>query len=129
MKNISENYNMKNLNSVKELKTMTQDATLSTKSVAELELLMTNVRKEIRIKMVEELQTGPKVVTFTKVNGDQRVMTCTLKEDLIPSASKADPLSQKKIRAISDEVIPVWDVNAEGWRSFRVDSVTGFNVA
>tara|TARA_R110000796_G_scaffold4896_1_gene18527 strand:- start:2982 stop:3344 length:363 start_codon:yes stop_codon:yes gene_type:complete len=120
---------MKNLNSAKELKTMTQDATLSTKSVAELELLMTNVRKEIRIKMVEELQTGPKVVTFTKVNGDQRVMTCTLKEDLIPSASKADPLSQKKIRAISDEVIPVWDVNAEGWRSFRVDSVTGFNVA
>ena len=120
---------MKNLNSAKELKTMTQDATLSTKSVAELELLMTNVRKEIRIKMVEELQTGPKVVTFTKVNGDQRVMTCTLKEDLIPSASKADQLSQKKIRAISDEVIPVWDVNAEGWRSFRVDSVTGFNVA
>ena len=126
MKNISENYYMKNLNSAKELKTMTQDTTLSTKSAAELELLMTNVREEIRIKMVEELQTGTKVVTFTKVNGDQRVMTCTLKEDLIPSASKADPLSQKKIRAINDEVIPVWDLNAEGWRSFRVDNVVSF---
>ena len=117
---------MKNLNSAKELKTMTQDTTLSTKSAAELELLMTNVREEIRIKMVEELQTGTKVVTFTKVNGDQRVMTCTLKEDLIPSASKADPLSQKKIRTINDEVIPVWDLNAEGWRSFRVDNVVSF---
>jgi len=116
---------MKNLGAVEELKAMTQD-TDNPKTVADLELLAENLRKEIRIKMIEELQTGTRVVTFTKVNGEQREMTCTLDQNLIPSASKADPLSQRKIRAISDEVIPVWDVNAEGWRAFRIDNVTSF---
>lgn len=62
-------------------------------------------------------------VTFTKVNGDTRIMTCTLQKDVIPSATKDDTLSQSKIRNLNEEVIPVWDAKAEGWRSFRVDSV------
>jgi len=32
-------------------------------------------------------------------------------------------LTQKKIRAINPEVCSVWDVNAQGWRSFRWDNV------
>jgi hypothetical protein len=62
-------------------------------------------------------------VTFTKVNGDERIMRCTLHKDLIPQATKTDSLSTKKVREINLEVIPVWDMKAEGWRSFRVDSV------
>ena len=104
---------------------MTQD-NLSTKTVAELELLAEDVRKQIRTEMIKELQTGTKVVTFTKVNGEQRVMTCTLDASIIPVATKEDPLSQKKVRSVSDEVLPVWDVNANGWRSFRIDSVVSF---
>ena len=107
------------------MKAMTQD-TLSTKTVAELELLAEDVRKQIRTKMIEELQLGEKVVTFTKVNGEKRVMTCTLDASIIPVATKEDPLSQKKVRSVSDEVLPVWDVNAKGWRSFRIDSVVSF---
>ena len=107
------------------MKAMTQD-TLSTKTVAELELLAEDVRKQIRTKMIEELQLGEKVVTFTKVNGEKRVMTCTLDASIIPVATKEDPLSQKKVRSVSDEVLPVWDVNANGWRSFRIDSVVSF---
>ena len=104
---------------------MAQD-NLSTKTVAELELLAEDVRKQIRTEMIKELQTGTKVVTFTKVNGEQRVMTCTLDPSIIPVATKEDPLSQKKVRSVSDEVLPVWDVNANGWRSFRIDSVVSF---
>ena len=63
------------------------------------------------------------VVDFTKLDGDKRIMTCTLREDIKPMATKSDPLSQKKIREISDAVINVWDVNAKGWRSFRWDTV------
>lgn len=107
------------------MKAMTQD-NLSTKTVAELELLAEDVRKQIRTKMIEELQLGEKVVTFTKVNGEKRVMTCTLDASIIPVATKEDPLSQKKVRSVSDEVLPVWDVNAKGWRSFRIDSVVSF---
>ncbi len=63
------------------------------------------------------------VVTFLKLNGDKRVMTCTLKEDILPPAKKDEPLTQKKIRAINEEVLTVWDTNANDWRAFRLDRV------
>jgi hypothetical protein len=62
-------------------------------------------------------------VTFIKLDGDKRVMTCTLKEDIKPKATKTDPLSQEKVRKVSDKVVSVWDVNAKGWRSFRYERV------
>ena len=73
------------------------------------------------------LHDGEVVVTFNKVNGDKRVMTCTLKEGIIPPATKEDPASQKKVRKINEEVCVVYDVNAKGWRSFRWDKVTEVN--
>lgn len=78
------------------------------------------------------LQEREVVVTFTKINGDKRVMTCTLKEGVIPAPTKTDDLSKKKIREIDqDKVCNVWDVNAKGWRSFRWGNITGveFSVA
>ena len=77
------------------------------------------------------LHDGEVVVTFNKLNGDERVMTCTLKEGVVPPATKEDPASQKKVRKVNEEVCVVYDVNAKGWRSFRWDKVTGveFSVA
>ena len=75
--------------------------------------------------MKEMLQTSQCRVIFTKVNGEERNMVCTLKEGGIPKASK-DPITQKKVRDISEEVLAVWDVKAEGWRSFRVANVVSF---
>jgi hypothetical protein len=63
-------------------------------------------------------------VTFTKINGDERVMTCTLIPNILPAATKADTMSQKKVRELNEEVMSVWDINAKGWRSFRVANVT-----
>ena len=62
-------------------------------------------------------------VTFTKVNGEQRVMTCTLDSKLIPPPTKNDTMSQTKVRELNEEVLVVWDVNAKGWRCFRVANV------
>ena len=67
-------------------------------------------------------------VDFTKLNGDKRVMTCTLREDMKPAATKTDPLSQKKVREISDAVVNVWDVNAKGWRSFRYERINAVDI-
>ena len=64
-------------------------------------------------------------VIFTKVNGEERNMVCTLKEDVIPKATK-DPITQKKVRDLNEEVLAVWDVNKEGWRSFRISNVVSF---
>jgi hypothetical protein len=80
-----------------------------------------------RAEMMEQLVQRDCRVIFKKTNGEERDMICTLREDAIPQASKSDPLSQKKVRAVNEEVVPVWDVNAQGWRSFRVDSVISFS--
>lgn len=68
------------------------------------------------------------VVDFTKLNGDKRVMTCTLREDMKPPATKNDTMSQKKVRELSEEVVSVWDVNAKGWRSFRYNRINNVDI-
>ena len=77
---------------------------------------------------LDNLKSAVCEVTFNKVNGEQRIMTCTLMEDVLPPATKTEPLTQKKVREINENVVSVWDVNAQGWRSFRVANVTNFEV-
>ena len=74
------------------------------------------------------LEQNVLVVDFLKLNGDKRVMTCTLREDMKPAATKTDTMSQKKVREVSDAVVSVWDVNAKGWRSFRYDRVNSVDI-
>lgn len=63
-------------------------------------------------------------VTFNKRNGDERIMTCTLRaSDVVPHEKKTD-----RVKKPNDEVLPVWDLTAAAWRSFRVDSVTNFEM-
>ena len=75
-----------------------------------------------------QLEQNVVVVDFTKLNGDKRVMTCTLREDMKPRATKTDTMSQKAVREISDAVVSVWDVNAKGWRSFRYDRINSVDI-
>lgn len=58
------------------------------------------------------------VVTFTKKDGEERVMKCTLNENLLPPK---DPDVKPKKK--SEDVIAVWDLDKSAWRSFRYDSV------
>ena len=74
------------------------------------------------------LEQNVLVVDFTKLNGDKRVMTCTLREDMKPAATKKDPMSQEKVRKVSGAVVSVWDVNAKGWRSFRYERVNKVDI-
>jgi hypothetical protein len=60
------------------------------------------------------------VVTFNKLDGDERVMTCTKDTKLIPEESL--PKTNKPPKA--QGLVTVWDVNAKGWRSFKYDRVT-----
>ena len=78
-----------------------------------------------RNEMKEMLQTSRCRVIFTKLNGEERDMLCTLRDDIIPAATK-DPITQKKVRDLNEEVLAVWDTKAEGWRSFRISNVVSF---
>ena len=70
-----------------------------------------------RETLIKNLQQNAMRITFTKVNGDERIMDCTLQEHMIPETSGSN-------RKENEEVLPVFDINKAGWRSFRVDSVT-----
>lgn len=66
------------------------------------------------------LREGVKTVTFTKTNGEERVMKCTLVDSYLPEQVDVEEyISRNK----NDNVCAVWDVEKEGWRSFRVDSI------
>jgi len=62
-------------------------------------------------------------VTFNKQNGEQRVMRCTLRPDLLPPTYSKDITEEKKFHAENTNVISAWDMQKRGWRSFRIDSV------
>ena len=76
--------------------------------------------------MIEHLQAQECRVVFKKLDGEERDMTCTLMETVLPKATK-DPLSQKKVRAVNEAVVVAWDVNKDAFRSFRVENVVSFS--
>lgn len=76
-----------------------------------------------RDEITAMLRQGRKLVTFSKIDGTIRKMPCTLAESLLPPATKADAVSQRKVREISPEVMVVWCTDRQAWRSFRVDNV------
>ena len=69
-----------------------------------------------RDKLIELLQKEVVEVTFTKLDGDERVMPCTLIESFFP-----DP--KKEATQKNDKVVAVWAVESKGFRSFRYDRV------
>lgn len=65
-------------------------------------------------------------VVFTKKDGSERVMKCTLKEDVLPMVQKEiqeDSFTKEK----SKDALAVWDIDVAGWRSFRWDSIKQVN--
>lgn len=68
------------------------------------------------------LRTECMRVTFTKKNGDERVMECTLNEDVIPKTSGGSGREPK------EGLVTVFDLEADAWRCFYFDSVTNIEV-
>jgi hypothetical protein len=70
------------------------------------------------------LTAGIVEVTFTKKDGTTRVMKCTLRNELIPTEHA--PKGTGKVK-VNTDVISVFDVENQGWRSFNCNSVTSFS--
>jgi hypothetical protein len=72
-------------------------------------------------KMITNALHGMVVeLTFTKKDGTERVMNCTLNEEHLPVTEAKEETKERKT---NDDVLAVYDVDAEGWRSFRWDSL------
>ena len=61
-------------------------------------------------------------VTFTKTDGTEREMRCTLVEGRIPSEKL--PKTQQTSGQNTGSAVRVFDTEKSEWRSFRWDSVT-----
>ena len=80
------------------------------------------------------LDKQPITVTFTKADGTDRTMRCTLNGTFIPQkppmvsiTGRVDGLVTESIKPRKQPkepdpaVIKVWDLDADAWRSFRMD--------
>lgn len=79
-----------------------------------------NLRDELK-NLVSENRTE---VTFIKKDGTERTMICTTSPDKIPEDKQ--PIGEGKVKENKD-ILRVYDLENEGWRSFRIDSVKTFN--
>ena len=76
-----------------------------------------------RETLVEGLKNNLVKVVFTKVNGDERTMNCTLHDSILP-----EPTITETEKKVNQDAISVWDTDNDGWRSFRVDSIKEFKI-
>jgi hypothetical protein len=76
---------------------------------------------QFRNWLIGILKVGPAVITFNKKDGSERVMTCSLQPELLPPAPIKESTTTKKENT---STISVYDLNAQGWRSFIVKNVT-----
>ena len=60
------------------------------------------------------------IVTFTKVDGTERVMPCTLRTSAMPQQAVNE---HHKTRLYNPEVLSVWCLDKGEWRSFKVMNV------
>jgi hypothetical protein len=66
------------------------------------------------------LNLAPAVVEFVKKDGSIRKMNCTTSKEFIP----AQPVKESKSnRQVNEDVLAVYDLEINEWRSFRYDSV------
>jgi len=71
-----------------------------------------------REDLVDRLKQSVVNVVFTKVDGSERTMNCTLKLENIPE----DQHPKGTIKSESDQ-IRVFDTDIDAWRSFNFGSV------
>lgn len=121
------------------------DRIFGKKSVPQIE-----IGEEVnKLELINLLHNNVANITFTKVNGDVRTLKGTLMESIVPK-KEMDPCdieveaSKKEIdpsgveietiidtqarKATHENVVIIWDIENDGYRSFRVDSVTAVEI-
>lgn len=75
--------------------------------------------------LVQSLKHGEVLVTFTKTDGTERAMRCTLKEGVaVPYEKKTD-----RVKKTNDDILAVWDLDKGSWRSFKISTIKSLSVS
>jgi len=75
------------------------------------------INKQIKIILTEILKQTTLEITFTKVNGENRTMRCTLQSKYLTETHGTT--TQKP-----DDLLAVFDNDKEQWRSMKIESIT-----
>lgn len=67
------------------------------------------------------LQKDTATVIFTKADGTERELKCTLHEKYLPVTEHIE--ANTIVKKVNVDTLSVWDIENSGWRSFRLDSV------
>lgn len=85
-----------------------------------LDQMFDNANLKMDIDRLKDLlRSGICNVVFTKKDGTERMMRCTLNESyVVPHEKTTDREKTPNLNVVS-----VWDLDVNGWRSFRYDSI------
>lgn len=78
--------------------------------------------------LLDLLRNNVVTVTFTKVDGSERTMNCTLLGEYVPAPANASMQLLQENSFRGDTNISVWDVDVRGWRSFRIANVKNISI-
>ncbi len=81
--------------------------------------LLEGNKEELRTWLTEKLQVSKVRLTFKKKDDTIREMTCTLSSTLVPQYEK----NTERTKAHNPDVLSVFDVEVNEWRSMRIDSI------
>ena len=79
-----------------------------------------------KYELKEILSNTVSTVVFTKVDGTERELKCTLLPEYLPAKPVVEGqqlLTEALPRKENPDTLAVWDMERNGWRSFRTDSV------
>jgi hypothetical protein len=77
--------------------------------------------------VLEQLKNNVLQVTFSKVNGEERIMPCTLQTEYMPELSESKVQRVEEL-SVNKSVIRAFAIDKQSWRSFRVDNVKAIEV-
>lgn len=77
--------------------------------------------------LIQLLQQHVLEITFTKINGEQRVMPCTLISHKLPARPLTEDLPQRD-RSQSPGTISVFCTDQNQWRSFRFENLKSWRI-
>lgn len=81
-----------------------------------------NLEKKIHSWLKGVLVTTPATITFTKVDGTERVMKCTLEADKLPPVVVKEDAKPRK-QSDSTKALRVFDLEIKEWRSFTIKNI------
>ncbi len=85
--------------------------------------MVSEERESIKKAVKDVLRGGRAKVVFTKLDGTRREMLCTLNKDILSERGVVLGESAKPSRRLNESVVCAYDLEKDGWRSFRLDSI------